>query len=160
MDLTALFPSMIQRYGLRTPQGFDAFQPQQYKNLMSRIEHVRPPNNWEIDINPANEVALRLLGIRYFITAEDRALYQQLLANPHFRRLAPSYSFYTVFEFLNTRPPYGWESDGAERTVSRTRWTPEVREFLVRSETGLPLHAVRKFFPRLACGGGREARAY
>ncbi len=91
------------------------FQTKQYKNLMSRIEHVRPTSNWEIDIDPANEAALNLLGVRYFITAGDRALYQQLVANPHFRRLEPSQTFYKVFEFVNARPPYGWESNSAER---------------------------------------------
>ncbi len=110
---------------------------------MSRIAHVRPTNNLDIDIDPANEAALRLLGVRYFITVGDRALYQQLIANPHFRRLEPSQTFYKVFEFVDARPPYGWEAGDA----GKVRWTPEVREFLVHSETGGRFRLSEQFFP-------------
>jgi hypothetical protein len=147
VDLNAFIPALLQHYGLTTPQGFDPLITKQYGNLMARIEHVRPNSTWEIDIDPANEAALGLLGIRYFITAGDRALYAQLLMNPHFRRLEPSSNFYQVFEFLNARPPYGWESNAAESSAQRIRWTPEAREFLVRSETGGRFTLSEQFFP-------------
>jgi uncharacterized membrane protein YfhO len=85
--------------------------------------------------------------VRYFLTTEDRTLYRRLMANPHFRRLEPSQTFYKVFEFLNARPPDGWESDGAVRSARSVRWTPEIREFVVRSETGGRFTLSEEFFP-------------
>ena len=96
VDLTVFFPAELRHYGLTSPQGFEPFLTTQYKNLMARSEHFRSER--EIDIDPEHEALLTLLGVRYFLTTEDRQLYRRLMANPHFRRLEPSQTFYKVFE--------------------------------------------------------------
>jgi hypothetical protein len=73
-------------------------------------------------------------------------MYSRLSANPEFRLVQPSTGYYKVFEYLNARPPYGWESDngGSARLLLRT---PETRTFLVRSKTGGRFALAEQFFP-------------
>ncbi len=145
LDLLGPFPPDLRHYGLTTPQGYDPFLPAQYQKLMTEIAHFR--TNWLIDIDPANEAALRLLGVRYFISAEVAPLYRQLSKNPDFRLLEPSLTYYKVFEFAKAKPPYGWVLEGSNGSVRRIRWEPEAREFDVRSEAGGRFELAEQYFP-------------
>jgi hypothetical protein len=113
---------------------------------MTATEHIQSPT--EIDIDPANEAALGLLGVRYFLTSEGAPLYARLSSDPDFRLLPPATSFFKVFEFTKARLPYGWVSNGREpEVVRRVRWDPEAREFVVRSETGGRFALHEQFYP-------------
>jgi hypothetical protein len=56
--------------GLRTPQGFDPFFSTQYRQVLERVARFR--NGWEFAIDPDQEDLPRLLGVRYFVTAEGQ----------------------------------------------------------------------------------------
>jgi hypothetical protein len=146
LDVIDLHPLEFRHYGLTTPQGFDPLLTTQYQKLMTATEHIQSPT--EIDIDPANEAALGLLGVRYFLTSEGAPLYARLSSDPDFRLLPPATSFFKVFEFTKARLPYGWVSNGREpEVVRRVRWDPEAREFVVRSETGGRFALHEQFYP-------------
>ena len=146
LDVIDLHPLEFRHYGFTTPQGFDPLLTTQYQKLMTATEHIQSPT--EIDIDPANEAALGLLGVRYFLTSEGAPLYARLSSDPDFRLLQPATSFFKVFEFTKARPPYGWVSNGEEpEVVRRVRWDPEGREFVVRSETGGRFALHEQFYP-------------
>jgi hypothetical protein len=145
LDLTAPFPLQLRHYGLQTPQGFDPLLTVNYQKLMAAIEH--PRNNLEFDIDPANKEALALLGVRYFVTDEGAPLYPRLSTDAQFRLLPPGSSYYRTFEFTNARPPYRWIPSGGEAKARSVRWEPEVREFVVDSETGGRFTLAEQFYP-------------
>jgi hypothetical protein len=133
----------FRHYELSSPQGGDPFLPEHYRELMTAL--ARFQTDRVIDLDPANEGALRLLGVRYYITAEGALHYPALLGNPRFRVLDPSTSYYKVFELRDARPPYGWE-DG-EHPVRPLVRTPEVRAFQVDSPVGGRFTLAEQFFP-------------
>ena len=146
LDVIDLHPGEFRHYGFTTPQGFDPLLTTQYQKLMTATEHIQSPT--EIDIDPANEAALDLLGVRYFLTNEGAPLYARLSKDPDFRLLAPATRHFKVFEFTKARLPYGWVSDGREpEVVRRVRWVPEGREFDVHSETGGRFALHEQFYP-------------
>jgi hypothetical protein len=155
LDMIGLLPEELRHWGLTTPQGFDPFLPTHYRRLIGRIAHFR--SNWELDLDPGNATALHLLGVRYFISSEAAPLYSRLSRNPDFRLLEPSQPFHKVFEFTRSRPSYELIAESSpaapENTSERrpevncTRWDPEIREFVVRSEAGARLVLSEQFFP-------------
>jgi hypothetical protein len=145
LDLTALFPQTLRHNGLATPQGFDPLLPAQYKSLIDRIARFR--TNREFEVIPENEAALRLLGVRYFITSENGPLYSRLSSSGHFRRLEPDDSYHKVFEYLDPRPAYGWEEEDQGQMVGLGVWRPEHRSFLVRSARGGRFRLTEQYFP-------------
>ncbi len=145
MDTTGPFPQTLRHFGFSTPQGFDPFLTAQYQKLMERIARFR--TNWLIDIEPSNDAALQLLGVRYLISSHEGPLYPQLSANARFRLLEPSRSYYKVFEYAGARPPYGWIDGGAGSSIEPRVQTPEVRQFTVRSALGGRFGLSEQFFP-------------
>jgi len=146
LDVIDLHPSEFRHYGLSTPQGFDPLLTTGYQKLMATTEHIQSPE--EIDIDPANETALGLFGVRYFLTSEGAPLYARLSSDPDFRLLPPATSYFKVFQFVKARLPYGWVSDGGEHeVVRRVRWDPEAREFVVRSASGGRFELDEQFYP-------------
>jgi hypothetical protein len=144
LDQTALFPQSLRHNGLTTPQGFDPLLPAQYKALIDRIARFR--TNREFEIIPENEQALKLLGVRYFVTSENGPLYSRLSSSPNFRRLQPDDSYHKVFEFADSRPAFAWEEE-AGRAVELKAWQPERRAFVVRSGSGGRFRLTEQFFP-------------
>ena len=145
LDQTGPSPFEIRLHGLRTPQGFDPLVTTSYRKLMEELGRFR--SDRDIDIDSANQPALRLLGVRYFITTERGPQYSRLLEDPSFRLLEPSRSYHKVFEFQDARPSYGWVEEDGVRSVRRTAWTPEVRAFVVRSDTGGQFALAEQLFP-------------
>jgi len=135
----------LRHHDLTTPQGFDPFITTQYRKKVEELVQFR--TNWEFELDPNNERSLHLLGVRYFITTEGGPRYRRLSTNPSFRLMEPSDSPYKVFEFVNARAPYGWESNGAPASVNCARWEPEEREFTLRSATGGRFFLLEQFFP-------------
>jgi hypothetical protein len=143
LDLTAPFPTDLRHTGLTTPQGFDPFIPEQYRILINGISRFR--SNREFDLNPDDGNALRLLGVRYFISSENGPLYSRLSSSPHFRLLQPADSYYKVFEYADSRPSFGWEE--MDHEVELRTWQPERRAFIVRSPSGGLFRLAEQFFP-------------
>ncbi len=147
VDEPGLFPTDLRHFGLTSPQGFDPFLTVAYKKF---IEVTTPfQTDRHFYLNPGNEGLLRLLGVRYFITTEQAPSYRVLSANPDFRELEPTRSYFHVFEFQKAQLPYYWdpESEPRDASVERALWTPENREFLVRSDRGGRFVLVEQFFP-------------
>ncbi|MBI3698380.1 MAG: YfhO family protein [Acidobacteria bacterium] len=147
LDLTGPFTASMHSYGLSTPQGFDPLLPARYKEKIEAQTKFR--GDREFDIDPANEDLLRSLGVRYFITTEDGPAYPSLSSNPSFRRMEPSSSYFKVFEFRKAQPAYRWdiEDPAGPRSAERAFWSPERREFLVRSAAPGRFVLVEQFYP-------------
>jgi hypothetical protein len=144
LDRTAPFPQDLRHCALTTPQGFDPLLTSQYKTAIEDIAHFR---DLEIDIDPGNEAALSLLGVRYFVTTKAGPLYPHLSTSPQFRLLQPSQKSHKVFEYVRPRRPYGWVPEDHAHSVERREWTPEVRKFVARSDTGGRFVLVEQSFP-------------
>lgn len=141
LDETAGFPVSLRSFGLTTPQGFDPLITTQYRDTVAEIAHFR--TNWLIDFDPGNTAALRLLGVRYYITTEGGPHLDELRRSPAFRELEPQKGFYRVFELIDSSPPYSCESCEA-RLVA---WSPERREFVVRAAGEARLALIEQRFP-------------
>jgi hypothetical protein len=135
----------LRHYGLMTPQGFDPLITTNYQKLMAGTEHIE--SGTQIDIDPENEQALGLLGVRFFMTAEASPTYPRLSKDPDFRLLQPATSYYKTFEFVKARPPYSWVPNNSQSYVRRVRWQPEAREFIVRSDAGGQFALSEQFYP-------------
>jgi hypothetical protein len=127
-------PVSMRHAGLTSPQGFDPLLTVPYHRLIDGLGHFTSNRNF--DLYPENESALRLLGVRYFATAEAGPLYPRLLANPRYRLMTPSDSYYKVFELADARPSFGWESPEPQRTAEVAAWEPEKRAFRLQSPEG------------------------
>jgi hypothetical protein len=144
-DVTGPFPTELRHLGLTTPQGFDPFITLRFKRLMEPIAHFR--SNWLLDIDPNNEPALQLLGVRYFITAETGSLFSRLNENSLYRPVQPAEQYYRVFEYVNAHPPYGWPAPMPGAAAFIRRWEPECREFTVQSPSGGYFTLTEQKFP-------------
>jgi len=142
IDATGPMPQCIRHVGLSTPQGFDPFFSTQYKTLMESV--AKMGTNWDPKIDPANEVTLQLLGIRYYISAEQGSHFKTLSSHPRFRAL-PSNRFYRVFEYLGAKAPYGWTEGPGD--VEIVRWSPEHREFKVQAGAARGFYLAEQWAP-------------
>jgi len=141
---TGPLPEDLRHIGLITPPGFDPLLTTRFRNVAETYGHFRTDRIFDID--PENETALRLFGVRYVISSEYSKVYPKLKDNPHFRLLGSMPTYYKVYEYLEAQPPYSWEGGGAN--VDRRAWEPESRVFQVRSTAAggkLALH--EQFFP-------------
>ncbi len=141
VDLTAPFPGNLRHCGLTTPQGFDPLLPAQYKVLVEQHQKFR--TNWEFEPDPANVEALRLFGVRYYITSEAGPNFRQLAGSPNFKLLGEPDRFYKVYELAGAQPPYRMENGSAQLLG----WTPERRVFRVRSDAGGRFLFAEQWFP-------------
>jgi hypothetical protein len=132
-DTTGPDPLHMRDAGLTTPQGTDPFVPAQYHILIDKIAHFA--NTRDMDIDPDNQVALRLLGVRYFGTSEQGSLWQGLKESPRFHLMQPADKYFKIFEFVDAQPAFGWEQAGPDSVAQATAWEPETRVFRVRSES-------------------------
>ena len=150
-----MFPQDLRHTGLTTPQGFDPLLPVQYKALIDQIGYF--VTNRLFGIIPGNDEAFRLLGVRYFITAENDILYALLYSSQNFRRLEPDNGYYKVFEFLNALPAFELKDQNGGGEVQVKSWQPERRLFFVRSNSGGQFRLAEQFFPGwVAAVDGRE----
>jgi hypothetical protein len=141
LDETAPFPPALRSFGLTTPQGFDPLITTQFRDMVEKIAHFR--TNWLIDFDPANVAALRLLGVRYYITSEGGPRLEALSHNPAFRPLGPPTGYHRIFELIDASPPYGCDSC----VVQVVRWQPEHREFIIRAAGDARFALIEQAFP-------------
>jgi hypothetical protein len=128
--------------GLRAPQGFDPLFTSQYRQLLDGIAQL---HWWEFEVAPDKRDLLQTLSVRYFISSESSPLYAQYRASQDFQQMRGDLGYYKVFEYRGAQPSFGWDS--IPGTVERTRWTPEVREFVVRSAAGGQFALHEQFWP-------------
>ncbi len=120
-------PTEMRHYRIADPQGFDPFLPARYKTEVEQLGGVFYTNR-EFEFPPTNEAMLQALAVRYYISAEGRQYYNDLLASPLFRKVAQADdSYFKVFEYRNAQPSYRFA--GGEASI--LKWTPESREFRI-----------------------------
>jgi len=139
LQWTGPHPTDLRLYDLPSPQGFDPLLPAQYKQAVEAYTPFRTDRTFDID--PANEELVQLLSVRWFLTDRGGPLYGPLSAHPAYR-LLPSQSFFQVFEYTRAVPTYRWDGE-----VERLAWSPEVREFRLRSAAGGRFVLGEQFFP-------------
>ena len=144
LDETAPIPTALRAAEIASPQGWDPMITTQYKGLMERLEHFR--TNWLIDIDPNNEAALRLLGVRYLITGGNGPYLRSLVGNPLFRPVGATDGYHRVFELINPSPTFGCNPADA-CTIRSVAHTPERREFLVSSNADAQVTLAEQFYP-------------
>jgi hypothetical protein len=138
------YPTDLREYNLSTPQGFDPFLPDQYRDWIARRVAFRTPRIFFLDIR--NQQMLRSLGVRYIITHQGVGADPFLAGNPDYRLVGPDDSFYRVYESQHARAPYYW-ADQDEGSASPVQWAPERRELQVSSQAGGRFGLVEQFFP-------------
>lgn len=142
--VTGPFAPDLRHFGLATPGGFDPMMPAAYREKLKAWSQENDPRVLTLD--PANGELLRSLGVRYFITAEAGRYYGALRSSPDYTLLEPSRGYFKVFELKNARPAYRWLA-GDAASAEPLAWTPERREFRVRSAAGGRVVLVEQFFP-------------
>jgi len=138
--LDEIHPTDLRRYGLATPQGFDALLPVQYKELIERYEPFR--TNRLFDIPPHDEELLQLTGVRFFITRDGAPFQAELESDRNFR-LVGRREFAQVYEYVKAVPPWRWDNGDA----TPTRWEPELREFQVSARAAGRFGLAEQFYP-------------
>ena len=134
LDQTGPLPADLRHFGLTTPQGWDPFLTTAYSQFIKTTG--RFVTNWDLEIDPANPRGIEALGIGYFVTSEQGPQFSLLRANPKFRLLQPDDSYFKVFAVIGEHPPFGVENGDA----AIARWTPEHREFLVKTPQAETFH--------------------
>ena len=132
----------FRHLGLSTAQGFDPLLSHQYKAVVGS-----KPGEWLIDFDPRNKELLSLLGIRWMLSFEGSPRYSYLVSDPDFSLLQPSDSYFKVFEFVKSQPPYRWERDEPGSSVRATLWSAQHREFAVNSGSGGRFVLIEQYFP-------------
>jgi hypothetical protein len=145
MDQTGPEASRLRHVGLSTPQGYDPLLSSQFRKFMEPLAHFRTERDFDVD--PYNETALRLLGVRYIISADAGPLYPKLSGSPRFRLIGSNQFFYKVFEYVHAQPPYGWDSEDAGNELELRTWTPDERTFKARTSRGGRFRLSEQFYP-------------
>lgn len=142
LDEGGPMPAFLRHTGLATPQGFDPLLPKHYRTLIER--HAKFRTDREFELESTSYEAFRLLGVRYYITAEQAPQYKTLSSDARYRLLEPSESYFKTYELLDAQPAFGLEGKGTAQNVA---WTPERRAFEVASEAGGRFRLSEQFYP-------------
>lgn len=134
------YPTDLRFYALTTPQGFDPFVSQQYKDTVEAFVKFR--TNRVFDIDAENELFLQHFGVRFVMLRNGSETAHALSRHPRFRRLEPSDTFFQVYEYRNALP--AWRFVGATEVVA---WTPERRSFRVTALSNGRFTLLEQFWP-------------
>ncbi len=134
----------LRHWDLNTPQGFDPFLTTRYKALIERDTPFESDRLFTF--SPFNTRLMDLLAVRYVASSERDPRHRALEASPLFRRVGPPGSYFSIYEYLNAKPPCRWEPEGSAR-MRTLLWTPEQRCFRVRAESAGRLALVEELFP-------------
>ncbi len=132
----------LRMFGFYTPQGLDPFLPTRYREMVRPWVQFETSRIFRMDYR--NERLLQLLGVRYAISYQGAPGEPVLSASPSFRRIGPD-SFYRVYEYLQARPPFGW--DGVPGDARPIEWRAERRAFRTGSPVGGRFGLTEQFFP-------------
>lgn len=144
LDLTAPFPGSLRHLALTTPQGFDPLLPLRYQQLVQRWVAFR--TNREFEIPAAARDALRLFGVRYYVTTDGGPHKEALLGDSQFELVGAATGYVKVFQLRDARPAYGWER-GVAGSATPGLWMPEERRFHVQSDSGGRFVLIEQQFP-------------
>ena len=137
-------PTDYRMWGLATPEGFDPFLPDQYKQVIQHWVPFQTNRLFETDVQ--NEDMLQTLGVRFVLVHDGESHEAFLAASPNFHLVGRKDIWCRVYEYLHAKPPYHWE-DERNGTAQPVAWTPEQRDFLVRAERGGRFVLVEQFYP-------------
>jgi hypothetical protein len=143
-DSFATDPASYRIWGLATPEGFDPFISAQYRQAIQHWVPFETIRSFQTDV--LNEDMLRSLGVRYVLVRSGSEHGPAIAASANFRLIGREDIFCRVYEYVHARPSYHWEDerDGSAQPIV---WTPERREFLVRSDRGGRFALVEQFLP-------------
>ncbi len=127
----APFPLDLRFWDFSTPQGFDPFLSQRYRDLVAGFSTFESDRLFSIDFTRKD--ALDLLGVRYVISAAIGPNFDRLQSDPDFVWISDHGEYYRVFEYRRAQPPYGFENPDAGQKIDMTAWEPERRAFTVHS---------------------------
>jgi hypothetical protein len=128
-------------YGLSSPQGFDPFLTQAYRQKIETYVPFATNRTFLIDWN--NTAMLHDLGIRYALAPPNSKTREQLKDHARFRKLGQDDSYFQVFEYLDAKPAWRFPAGPAQRFA----WLPEWRIFRVQSEAGGEFELLEQWFP-------------
>jgi hypothetical protein len=141
-------PERLRHFGITTPQGFDPLLPAGYRQLIQTYTSFQ--TNREFFIKPQQDMMLRELAVRYYLTVKGLESYQFMLTSPDFQLLQPyPGENYAVFEYKKAEPPYGFETSSGRSVagVTRTAWLSGLRKFDASSASGGRFILVEQYFP-------------
>ena len=128
-------------YDVPSPQGFDPFLTNAYRQAIERYTQFATNRTFNIDLK--NNAMLEDLGVRYVITSPNSETLEQLKNDPRFRVLGQEVSYFHVYEYLNAKPAWRF----AAGTANRGDWKPEHRLLRVQSESGGEFELLEQWFP-------------
>jgi len=128
-------------YNLPSPQGFDPFLTQAYRQ---KIEAYMPfATNRTFLVDWKHTAMLQDLGVRYAIAALNSESREQLKNDPNWRRLGDVNSYFHVYEYLHAQPTWRFPAGSAKRGD----WKPERRLLQVSSDAGGEFQLIEQWFP-------------
>ncbi len=142
-------PASYRLWGLTTTEGFDPFISMQYTQAIRHWVPFESIRSFHTDLQ--NEDMLQALGVRYVLVRSGAEHGPAVTANPNFRLIGREEIFCRVYEYLHAKPAYRWEDEHGEDErggwAKPIAWTPERREFLLRSGRGGRFALIEQFFP-------------
>ncbi len=141
----APFTTDLRHWGLTSPQGFDPFLTVQYKSFVEEDTPFQTDRLFYLD--PSKPRLMNLTGVRYFITREGAAHFEQIHSSPLFRLVGPEDTYFRVYEYVKATPSFRWESPKGSAEIQTILWTPETRGFRVRAEAAGRFVLIEQLFP-------------
>jgi hypothetical protein len=134
--------TLVRHYGLATPQGFDPFLTQRYRELVETFTPMATNRIFAVDWS--KPAMLEALAVRYVLTPADSDDSRLLGKDARYRLMEPSSSYFHVFELLDAKPAYRFEGEGE---IRRIEWRPGRRVLDVRSLNGGEVHLIEQHAP-------------
>lgn len=139
-------PLHLRHIGLSSPQGMDPLLTVDYRGVIQRLGRFVNGRLFELD--PENKAALRLLGVRYFGTAEEGVAYPTLMADHDFVLMRPDDTYYKIFQLVDARPAFGWVEPYDQRNEAESLiWLPERRTLRIRSQNSGVFRLSEQYYP-------------
>jgi hypothetical protein len=141
LDQTAPMPVELRHHAMSSPQGFDPFMAERYREMVKDLG-ARFENHLEFSFDASNDLALQTLAVRYVITTMNGPLYPSLKSNPTFKLLGDDDYYFHVYEYQKYAEPFAWPG-----TVTPLVRTPETRQFRLGSPVSAEFVLKEQFFP-------------
>ncbi|MBI4902404.1 MAG: YfhO family protein [Acidobacteria bacterium] len=131
----------MRHYQLNTPQGFDPFLPDRYRQYVERFTPFETNRTFQVDWKQS--AMLDALAVRYLLVPAKDPLVRELEADPRLRLMARDPAFFLVFEYLSAKPSVRFDAG----TLQRVSWTPDRRVVRVESEHGGEMQFIEQAYP-------------
>jgi hypothetical protein len=138
-------PAELRSLGLTTPQGFDPLMPGSYRDLVQTSGTFISDREFVMD--PGNDSALQLLGVKYFVLPGSGEEFMRLQSrDSKFRLVGTGTEYFKIFQYLDAKPAYAWEGSGTAR-ITPLEWRPETRAFEVSAGQAGRFRLTEQFYP-------------